>query len=361
MLNKIKRNIIAILTAFSWAIFTCPALAIEAPLANQPTTMTASQPIANPIPKPPEKDPKQYLLEDIPPSWFKDSLDSLQAFQVWLGGYVQNTGDGIDNYFGTAESFEETKGNRLDIMLPVIFHNSGEVEMQVRLRAKLALPKLRKNWHLLFTSQDSSQKNSSTNELANEMFQEQDEATLGLQALLDATKESEVYLDVGAKFTNVTNLDPYIRIKKRFNWDLSHGWNTRMSQSLFWERVAGPGIDSKLVFDKPIDKHHLFRAQTDGTWWHDEAYYELKQRLLLYKIINSYRVFTYQTWIAFDTQNQGFEETDYGLAFNWRERAYKNWLYFEVQPGILWSDENDFSTPDVTLMLMLEMRFFKHL
>ena len=365
MLIKVNQNSIVTLMLISFAILSCPAFASDEALLthhSEPNSPElSSQPKAPPPPQYSEKLHQEYLLQEPEQNWLKSSLHSLEIFQVWLGGYVQDTGVGIDNYFGTEEAFDSTKDSRLDIMTPVVFHDSGEVEMQMRFRAKLALPKLRKNWHLLFSTQDATVKNRGNNDLVNEIYEEEGEALLGLQALLDPSRGHEIYLDAGARFNNVTNLDPYIRVKKRYKFALTDSWSNRMTHSVFWERVAGPGLDSKVVFDKSIDQKHLFRSQTDGTWWYDGTYYEMTQRLLLYKIINPYRILSYQAWTTLDSQTDNFKQTGYGFALNWRERAYKTWLYFEVEPAVRWVDEDKFSDADVTLMIMLEMRFFKNL
>ena len=359
MFSKINRPIIATLALCSWGIFSCPVFADE----DNNSVMVSEIPLSkDTLPETstsPKIDSKASLFEATKIPWLDTSLHSLETFQVWLGGHVQNTGDGIDNYFGRSESFERTRGNRLDIMMPVVLHDDGSVETQVRFRAKLALTKLKKNLHLLVFSQQSTLKNNPQNTLPSEANEGEEPFSLALQALLDATEQNEIYLDVGVKLADVIKPDPYVRLQKRFNWNADNGWNTRMTQTLFWERVDGSGLDSKYVFDKPIDPRYLFRAQTDGTWWQDEHYYELTQRLLLYNTVNVHRIFTHQAWANHDTLTGSFKKTSYGLTSNWRERVYKNWLYFEVEPGIRWVNDNAFSDPDITLMLMLEMRFFK--
>ncbi|MBN2865273.1 MAG: hypothetical protein JXK16_04640 [Thiotrichales bacterium] len=355
----VKRSIIAALSICSCAIFTSAVYAQSSPSqSNQlpPTvdTVNKTQPASIE-----QCQTKSYLFECEHDNLITDTLKHLEGFQIWLGGYVQNTGEGIDTYFGSTDSFDLAQGSRLDIMLPMVLHDSGKVEFQLRTRAKIALPKTRRSWHLLVSSQDSGITGTTNNELANELVAENNQASLGLQALIDGTKNNEISFDFGVKFANVINLNPYVRIKKRFEWKPVSGWNNRMINTLFWERVDGPGFNTKVVLDKPISEPYLFRSQTEGTWWQDEPYYDITQRLLVYQILNSHRVLTYQTWTRGDSLSGRLKNTAYGVNVNWRERAYKNWLYFDVQPGVEWSDENNFGRPDITLTLMLEMRFFK--
>jgi len=355
----VKRSIIATLAVYSYAILTSVVFADSIQSHSEESyAISASSGLSN-LNSSEQCEPKSYLFECVEDSWLKGSLENLQTFQIWLGGYVQDTGEGIDSYFGSTDSFDLARGSRLDIMLPMVIHDSGLVELQVRTRAKIQLPKLKNRWHLLVSSQDSGLKETSNNDLTREVLDENSQASLGLQAILDATKDNEISLDFGFKFSDFIKPDPYIRVRKRSEWRPISGWNNRMINTLFWERVAGAGINSKVVLDNPFSPTYLFRSQTEATWWNDDRYYDMTQRLLLYQTINTHRVLTYQTWTRYDSFRGELENTHYGFNLNWRERAYKNWLYFEVQPGVEWSDENDFTRPDITMTFMLEMRFFK--
>lgn len=361
----LKRNIIATLMICSYAISTSLFASTETERVKQAEIeVVPEENQEEMLPFDHEFNPassgKQYLFDRDIPSWLNSTLETLEGFQVWLGGHVQHTSDEIDNYFGTDDSFDLTRGNRLDIRAPITIHDSGEVDMRVRFRAKLVLPKLRERWHVLVESERESESGVRDSRLSSDTTREKSKTTLALQALLNEAKGRELSFKVGIRTAGLLKPDPYVRLQKRFEFNLIDGWDSRMTHSLFWKRVDGPGIDSAVVFDRPIGKQYLFRAQSDGTWWHNEAYYDLLQRLLLYQTINQHRLFTYQTWMSFDSKQQhSFQKTGYGLAFNWRERAYKNWLYFEVEPGIKWVEDNQFSDPDISIMFMLEMRFFK--
>lgn len=366
LLSCLKRHIINGLCGFGGLILPLtlnaspvqPESETSSQVSQAPESFSQSSDV-QPGPTKPEPSQKSYLLQGVEDTWLLQGIDILERFQGWLGTRVQETGQGIDDYFGSDEAFERSIGNRLDIMTPVVFHDSGQVEMSMRLRAKFALPKIEKRWQFLITSEDSSVKGQVNDDLAREVIEQEGTTSLGFQVALEEFDKLATLLDFGINFQNIVDPDPYVRLKKRYEWPVEGGWTTRMSQNLFWERYAGPGLESKLVFDKDLDAEYLFRSQTDGVWWHDDEYYDLTQRLLLYQKVNPHRLLTYQARWGWDTRDVGAHITDYGAALNWRELAYKNWLYFEVEPGVAFSEENDFSKADLTLMLMLEMRFFE--
>lgn len=50
---------------------------------------------------------------------------------------------------------------------------------------------------------------------------------------------------------------------------------------------------------------------------------------------------------------------DVSIGFNWREKLYKDWLYAELEPKLTWEREENFSKAEPSLMLMLEMHFYR--
>lgn len=340
-------------------IVAFPVLADETqPAQSKTETLSPSKTgFSPPSSEPPEK---QYLLDDNSRTWLKDGLEELERFQVWLGGKVQKTGENIDDYFGTDEAFERSRDNRLDILTPVIIRDSGETEMTMKVRAKLALPKTEKRWQLLVTSEESSIKGEEGELGAEEADREKGNASVGFQVALEEYDKLASLLSFGVNLRGFEIPEPYVRLKKSYEWGEAAAWISRMSHELFWESEDGAGLDSKLVFDKRISPQHLLRAQTDGTWWHSDEYYDLTQRLLFYQELSVYRLLTYQLYGNWEIQRSTGERlTGYGTAINWRERAYKNWLFFEIQPEVGFSEEDNFKEVQLSLMLMLEMRFYQ--
>lgn len=311
----------------------------------------------------PAQPEKNYLLEDLQPGKLSKGLDYLERFQVWLGGRFEQSARQVDDYFGSEEGFERSKGNRLDVLTPIVFHDSGQMEMSVRLRTKIHLPRINDRLHLVLTTEDTSVKGQADDSLAREITEEDGRTAVGLQLALEKYSKLASLLDIGLSFKNIVDPDPYVRLKKNYEWTHSSGWVTRMGQTAFWERYEGVGLDSKLVFDKPLDTKNLFRSQTDGLWQYEEGTYSLTQRLLLYHTQTKHTLHTYQLrgdWnsAASTYYPAGMHLSGYGAFFNWRERAYKDWLFFEVEPGVYYSQDNDFKRADLTLLLLLEMRFY---
>lgn len=313
---------------------------------------------------PPADPGRDYLLQGLEPGAWANGLEKLEVFQVWLGGHVERSARLVDDYFGSEESFERSRGNRVDVLTPIVFHDNGQTEMSMRIRAKIELPRINERLHLIVATEDTSVKGQADDTLARDITATEGRSLLGLQFALEEYSKLASLLEIGVSFKNIVDPDPYVRLKKNYEWAHDSGWMTRMGQELFWERYEGVGLDSKLVFDKPLEAKRLFRSQTDGLWDYEEGRYALTQRLLLYQPLNKHSVLTYQLRGDWDSAASthypaGLHLSGYGTFFNWRERAYKDWLFFEVEPGIYFSQDNAFKRPDITLSLLLEMRFYQ--
>jgi hypothetical protein len=268
-----KGHIITALLPVVWAIAASTALLIShtaaAQTAVEPSVTHSDAPVVSskgdsvPLASPPPE--KNYLFEGTNETWLKRGLQGLEQFQVWLGARIQNGGELIDDYFGSEESFERVRGSRVDVLTPVVFHDSGQVEMTLKVRAKMALPKIEDRWKLIITTEDTSIKGQANDEQANALVEEPGTASLGFQVALEEFDKLASLLDFGINFRNIVEPDPYVRLKKRYEWSQPSGWVHRMSHDLFWERVDGAGLDSKWVSDRRWSDVYLFRSQTDGT------------------------------------------------------------------------------------------------
>ncbi|MDX1796980.1 MAG: hypothetical protein R3219_09660 [Hydrogenovibrio sp.] len=338
---------------------------------SSPVTEVPPEKTVKPSTKPSVTD-KNYFFEGTENPTLKKSFGYLDRFQDWLGGYVEDVGESADAFFGSEEAFDRTQGSRLDILTPVTFHAGGKIDTSIRFRAKLALPRTNKRWNLIITSAEDSLR-----ELANEGTTTQTNSSVtannpgltgnnttnatsvGLRYMLDVKDYSQSFLGFGLNFRNVVEPDPYVRAKGTYKWKLTDHWYSRMTQDLFWENYAGVGLHSKQVFDYQLDDLNLLRSETYGTWWDKDQYYELHQAFYFYQRMSKHRAIAYHVGWDWDTQNTGFHMTSYHAGLNLRERIYKEWLFFEIEPRVDFYQETAFTQADPNITFMLEAQFYQ--
>lgn len=319
-------------------------------------------------PKPLSDDDKDYYFEGTDSPLLNTSFRYLDRFHYWLSDKVDDFGEEADDFFGTEDSFDRTEGSRLDIMAPVTFHADGSIDTQLNFRTKIALPRTNKRWHLMVSSARDSMDDlvsggnvSGNNNNPNDTTQQDDGTDVGLRYALDLAGFTVTFVDFGLNFRNIVEPDPYARVRLHYKWKLSPQWYTRMYQTLYWERYKGVGLKSRQLFDRQISQRYLFRSRTEGEWRDDDQQYSLSQNFILVDQVNAHRGLAYYIgWYWNWTPDApGLALNAYSLGMNWRERIYKKWLFFEIDPGVNFDSDSDFNQADVSVKLMLEAQFYE--
>ncbi|PLA74685.1 hypothetical protein CYQ88_05075 [Hydrogenovibrio sp. SC-1] len=312
-------------------------------------------------------DQKTYFLEHTDIPMLNETLNRLDDWQKWVGSEVEDLGQATDNFFGTEVAFEQSKGNRLDISFPFQFHQDGQIDQSINLRAKIDLPRTNKKWQIIVTSAEQSLTESLTGNDNTQPVQRKATAVndknnsnaVGLRFLIDTKDVISSFVGFGVNFRNIIQPDPYARIKGNKKWLLSPVWTSRMSHDLFWESVQGVGLRSTQTFDANLGKQHLFRSETIGTWLDKEQAYDIDHNFILFDQVNVHRGLAYHLGWSWTTKEKGFHLSAYHAGVNWRERVYKRWLFVELEPRVDFSESNDFKQADFSILLMLEAQFYK--
>ena len=306
-------------------------------------------------------------LEQVQNERIQSYLSELSNAHAYIGGYVHSAGEGIDNFFGDESSEVVQKGSRLIVYSPFTFYDNGETVSSLNFRALIDLPKTNHRWKILVSSFEGDEEqnvNSVTNSesLSNttqNTVAEGSQNTFAGRYLFNASKNTFSHIDIGLKFINYIEPNPYIQYKVRYKKELSEVLQSRTTQNIYFERDRGLAWEGRQVFDYQLDPKWLARSQTSGTWWRDDKEVLINQKAILFEKINSFRARAYFVEGNWNIDNQDALFTSVSLGVNWRERVFKDWLFAELEPRASWYESNNFSKPLYSLRLMLEMHFYQ--
>ncbi len=313
-----------------------------------------------------EPNDKQYLLEGLDEGMLNNSLLFFDEMQNWLGNHVDDIGEMADDFFGTEESFDRSRGSRLDILFPVTYHSNGSLDSGIDFRAKIELPRTNNRWNLIIESAqevflDSLSEEGDTNSPILSGTTSADESggtSIGLRFKIETKAYTLSFLDLGLNFKNMIDPDPYLRVKGTYKWLLSDRWTSRMIQNLFWERHAEIGLASRQVFDYTVNDWYLLRSETRGTWWDKNQTYDLSHNFIFFQKLSKHRAIAYRSgwnWQLSDSQ-RGL--THFNVGLNLRERVYKSWLFVEIEPRVDFSKSTAFNVADPNITILLEAQFY---
>ncbi len=259
----------------------------------------------------------------------------------------------VDRFIGTQEGLESASYDYLRMINQVSWLEGEKVEYRPKLRAKVHLPRINKRFSLLFDDESGLTDNENTPGFDPVLANGERNGTAAINY------ESKLY--ERSKFDTRVGLDSHLKtfamIKHSFNVYERPDLSIRNFNYLFWRDEKGFGGNLKLELDKKIDDTLLFRwgysilraEKSDGNEW-SNTFSIVK--LLGGESLTSYNL---EAWGA--TADPYLVES-YRIAVRYRRQMSIKWLYFEVEPEILWrrtpeSIERE-RVPGITLRLEIQ-------
>ena len=132
-------------------------------------------------------------------------------------------------------------------------------------------------------------------------------------------------------------------------------WQLRLNENMYWYEDSGAGSDSTFDYDIPVGDGNLFRAESFARWTEETNYFALSQTFAFYQTLSPTRKISYQIGAYGQTQPTWYM-TQYLAVIRYRQNIHKDWLFFEIQPQVLYQKTNEWND-ELSLLLKLEMLF----
>ena len=185
------------------------------------------------------------------------------------------------------------------------------------------------------------------------------ENSLAGRFLLGNSKNMFSQIDIGLKFINYIEPNPYAKYKVRYIKKADKVFTNRGTQTLYLEREKGFAWEGQHVFDYQTSKEWVTRSQTTASWWRKDRQVLLNQKGVLFQTVSPYTMRAYYLDTNWSAVNEGITFENVGVGVNVRQQLYKNWLFGEIEPRVTWYESDHFNEPIYSLRMMLEMHFFQ--
>ncbi len=266
----------------------------------------------------------------------------LDRSQVRIYNTVCETAAWFDGFFGDYRYDRETGNTYGRIGVGSFYDQRDGWDQDFRLRAKYALPSIRRKGSLLVGRGDEE-----------ELIEERTVSELEGLPSRGPNDDRDDSLYVGFGFRGfeqgARGLDYSVGVKVRSSPELyakssyHQGWNlspkdyVRLRPILYWKSDEGVGSTLTVEYDRLIGEAMLFRwgnfgnisedSDVDGVAWGES--------LSLFQVLSKRRALTYRVFVSGETGNE-VPVKNYGFEFRYRQRILREWLFIEYLGRLSW-------------------------
>jgi hypothetical protein len=258
---------------------------------------------------------------------------------------TQSTVRWLDDWFGDPAEDEIAKAY-LRAITDFRVTDQGDLTTAIRLRAKLALPKLNRRIALVF--EDERPDSESVRQLSNE-----NDSALSLRYLVKSLERFRVDADLGVR----SGPDVFARLRYRESWALTSEDQIRVSQTLRY------GAKEKVRAINEVDFSHAFSEQGVGTVYHNVDYREeeYEQGILWGRgVLYAHSLNQYGAW-SVGVGQEGvskpkWQDQSRFVWIRYRQRFMRDWLFYELEPRLTQQREQNWKN-EASITLRLEVQF----
>ncbi len=294
--------------------------------------------------------PVQNEEGDLSPAWHNRIAPVHRTVTRW----VDNTARGIDNFFGTADSYRTDNDSylrlRTDVRWTELESWSGS-ELDHKFR--LDLPTAKERLRLVFESDPTREESGIADTLPSQAQSGESGSLFGIGSSSRRKDPHEGWvarLQGGVRLR--TPIDPYARITFGRAWWMGD-WEGELRHRADWFKNSGYSLDNRLDIAQSLNDTWLLRFTTDANWEEEIDKLWLVQSANLSKILTPRSVITYSTGIIAESLSST-RTNNYFVVANYRRDLHRQLLYLEIIPELTFPREADFdATWGITARLEL--------
>lgn len=252
---------------------------------------------------------------------------------------VISTARWLDDFFAmeSIELDEEARGGAR-IQLAWEPRSRDIMEFETRVRVRVKLPQLKNQVDLVFSDYDEELEKAPVKAAQNEFIANQNRFNLALRWI--KRKDDKGFwsnrIGVGRQ------LQPFARSRYSRIFEINEDNNIRTEASIYYYSKDGFGSHLGLQYEHDWSEDTVFRFDNnfyyrdeDDDWLWQHSLYGLEQ-------LSEESALVYGVYLEGLSQPT-YRLEEYLVSTRWRKNALREWLFFEVEPFILWRRDENFS------------------
>ncbi|MCY7295354.1 hypothetical protein [Alteromonas sp. a30] len=287
--------------------------------------------------------------ENPPPYPWLDDL------HLSLTSSVHDTANWLDTFFvNDSLELDQDAHGYARIRLAWEPRSRNFAEFESRLRVSWKLPKFKNQVSVVFSDYDEDLDQAPVKAAQNDVIEDQNRFNLALRWIRN-TDNSKIWshrIGIGRQ------LQPFVRTRLIKKFAMGEGNNLRTEVSGYYYAKDGFGSHLGLQYEHGISENSVLRFDNHLYYRGDDNDWLWRQSLYMMHQVNERSAFIHGVYVEGESE-PNYQVTEYLVSSRWRKNALREWLFFEVEPFVLWSREDNFSA-SYGVALRVE-GFFGHL
>ncbi len=275
-------------------------------------------------------------------------LDTPQNY-ISLG--IESMARSIDEYFSDDKATYQLSGTYLLLRQNVIFIEGGDINYITDVFFHLRLPNTEKKLKLFFETTNKNQPYDILNQSSTTT--DDSEYITGVKGESGEKFGWKYRPTLGLRLKST--IEPFARFNFSTNYKFDK-WNINWHETPYWERLRGWGFDSFFELNRKITKNNLFRASLFAGWREDVDYFETSEIVSMLHNFGDKKTLSYFAG-AYGRSKPSISTTHFLLGLAYKQKIYKDYLFVELAPQVLYQDVNNFK-PEHSFTVRIEF-FFK--
>lgn len=290
--------------------------------------------------------------------WANNPGLTVDRAHAWLSRYLCVPSRWVDGFFSDpVRDPDRRAGSLVRVTEQQQWRDDGNGGANTHVSARVRLPGAQRRLSLLFVSRDPDEENRA--DLAHTLAASQQNDTGSRGALRWALQQARSYnldFDVGLH----SGLHAFTQVRYQQLYPLSGKdlW-LRYTQRLYWQDPEGWGSRSLFELNRTLSPRRAIRAYQEVRY--TEQYNQQGQGLLLLQGVNLFQRLgdrsAFSLGLATDAHTHpDLVMDDYRVSLLYRANIWRPWLFYEVEPFVLWARNEGFTTVR-GFILRLEVQF----
>jgi hypothetical protein len=280
----------------------------------------------------------------------------------FLSRRVEDYARRLDDFFSEPNRAYDSTGSTLQIRAHVTLVDRGPEERKIDVRAHISLPNTEDQLKVIVqrgleaATQTAAERDirsaAEVSPVPAPAVPPADSYYLGLKGFVAQTLHATYSVEPGVKLARP--VDPYVRLRA-FRDFVFFPWALRVSETPLWKYSEGSSAASEVAALRPLSEEWQLRLTSKATWRSTTTYFDLTQIVSLYYTPDKRTAYSFDLG-AFAPSDRDVALSAYSITLRARRRVYRDWLYLEITPQILYREASGFR-PENSIMLQLETLF----